>query len=314
VLDAIQDEPSGEDLKEAALKIYVVPVQPSNESSSVGSDAFSTDLDLIRIGHMSTRGGLSNVGSRFRYSARWESNRDHRPSGSRERHENGTLRKSAKTGSQRSRSRGGRHESHSTKYGRQDYRHQFPRIQKKFEWRFAQFLAQMEEFSFPDLEEPDPVEFLSVREQILMSGRNECPTEFDFSYDEYAEMRRIGDEEYTKENVRNERTSRVRRVGSFDPWDLGESVYDHYDVFDDREYQCDCPACRYSDWFDYNPEPMLFGEEAETQRLIDHFCIRDDGDSFADYGFTDHEIDVLQFGHSSRLQLTAHHHKMVGML
>ncbi|OGZ05738.1 MAG: hypothetical protein A2845_01145 [Candidatus Lloydbacteria bacterium RIFCSPHIGHO2_01_FULL_49_22] len=135
----------------------------------------------------------------------------------------------------------------------------------------------------------------------------EFPDEFDFAYEEYAKMKRLGDEEYTPKNVRDERASRVRIVDSFDPWDLRDRGYGFYDALN-RNYQCDCPACSGDDWFSM---PEIIDEDAEQQRLIDRFGDQDDWDSFVDFGPSDREIDAIHFGHSSRLQLTGRYRKAV---
>lgn len=283
VLDAIQDELSDEDLKKAALEIYVPPVtHVKREPSSVGGEFdVATDPELI---------GISQQSTRFKKHL----TRDEEDEKDKKRHRRGL--------STNGRNRACFYSGRRALSIRRDSEHCFGFAGKGN--GFEEYVDRLIENGWE-----------AMFEEVDVDGEGvdtEYPDVFDFPYAKYAEMRSVGYEEYTQENVREKRATRVRLVRC-DPWDLGESVYDFDAAFNDCDYQCHCPQCMGDDWFDMS-DIIDEDDDADLRSLFVRFGDRYDGNSFADYGPSDREIDLIQFGHSSRLQLTGRYRKMVALL
>ena len=138
VLSAIELEVSSDQLRRAARSAYAEYLRSTDspfKDPKPDSPESEAD-DTIRVSQQSTRG-----------SKTLKTSRDLRDPGHRSRQSRTMVPKknvekfpTRLTGGKWSRWRG-KMESHSTKYGRQDYRHQLPRMEAKFDRRFAAYEA-----------------------------------------------------------------------------------------------------------------------------------------------------------------------------
>jgi hypothetical protein len=134
ILDYIDGDIPEDSLCEMALAAYLASPIPPEDNPSDEEPPPDESADLIRISQYSCEHGLPNIGYRFSNRGFWLAERDRRK-GPR---------------SLRTRRRSYRDyrnsESHCPKYGRQDERHQAPRIEAKYERRFAAYEAMMEAY------------------------------------------------------------------------------------------------------------------------------------------------------------------------
>lgn len=234
------------------------------------------DEDIIRISQQSTRGGLPNIGRRN--LSDYLSLRNARRGPRAQRYNRGDY-ELRHPGSQRSANPFRNYESHCPKYGRQDYRHQQPRLEAKYDRRFARDEAHMEEFfsrisDYPAIE--IEYDFLSVSDQMRIPDWKICGdhevTQDDLGEDDHRE-------EFTADDVR-----------------LGRSIvplswYPSYSSARD-----DLRSGRGD--FDHSFDDWM-------EELFDRFKgVGDRDDIFEGYGDADRDLDTATFSDSSRLRGT----------
>ncbi len=249
VLEAIEEELSDDEFQERALDAYLSRIQPDEDNQGRGLTFISCEeADRIHVGQQSTRGGLPNIGRR------------RMPSCDERRNDRRGPRRSWK--------------SHCPKYGRQDYRHQQPRLEAKYDRRFARDEAHMEKF-FSRISDYSAIEieydFLSVSDQMRIPDWEIC-----------------GDHEVTQDDHREEFTADDVRLGrSIVPL----SWYPSYS------------SARDDLWSGRGDFDHSFDDWMEE--LFDRFKgVGDRDDIFEGYGDADRDLDTATFSDSSRLRGT----------
>lgn len=307
ILEIIEDETPEDAIFEMARAAYLAaPVPPEDNPSDDKEPDEDEGADKIRIGLYSGERGLPNIGYRFSNRGLWLAERDRR--------------KGPRALRNRRRSyRDDNSESHCPKYGRQDYRHQAPRIEAKYERRFAAYEAMMEAyFREMDCWEPadDEVrnetnfteaEMVALDEQFGFSDSywdyvdymdremcrkmDEMARDFGYPIDDPCDI--AGTRGYMPGDFERRGYYGPNRFDGYlgfglyvDDYDPMDDYVDYYDERDRYDEPCDCDDCR---------------AEREHQRLIDRFGDwYDDMDFFDDFcGPTEADLDAMQIGQSN---------------
>lgn len=135
ILDIIEDETPEDAIYEMARAAYLATPIPCEDNPSDEKEPEQDEgADLIRLSKFSGEYGLPNIGYRFSNRGFWLADRDRRKGPRSLRTRRRSYREYRNS------------ESHCPKYGRQDYRHQAPRIEAKAERRFAAYEAAVEAY------------------------------------------------------------------------------------------------------------------------------------------------------------------------
>lgn len=308
ILEIIEDETPEDAIFEMARAAYLAAPLPPEDNPSDEEPSEDESADKIRIGQSSKERGLPNIG--WRDLPSWIERRDHR-------------RGPRRMKSRRPKSHGFNCESHCPKYGRQDWRHQAPRIEAKYERRFAAYEAEREalfrEMGSWELAE-DEVRNETNFTEAEMEALNE---RFGFSEDHlfFQDL----DERWKMEEMARDfgyvvdvcdvaglpgyMPGDFERRGYYGPDRLHEHFDFDYDPYDDYAYYAD----PYDDGCDDDPVPCacdLCSGEGEYRRRFGDWD-DDDMGIFDEYGQSEADIDAMIIGQMSNKRRTYHIQEMM---
>jgi len=324
ILEIIEDETPDAVLYEIARAAYLATPIPYEDNPSDEKEPEQDEgTDLIRISQYSGERGLPNIGYRFSNRGFWLADRDRRKGPRSLRTRRRSYREYRNS------------ESHCPKYGRQDYRHQAPRIEAKAERRFAAYEATVEAY-FREMDcwelEDDEVrnetnfteaEMVALDEQFGFSDSYWDYIDF-LDREIYRKMEEMArdfghtfDDPCDVAGTRGYMPGDFERRGYYGPDRLEyRSPFDYIDPFDDYAYAayvdsrddryfedeedipCNCASCRAGN---------------EFRDLRARFAHLDDDDMgiFEDYGPSEADLDAMQIGQSSNKRRTYHIREMM---
>lgn len=220
-------------------------------------------------------------------------------------------------------------ENHCPKYGRQDYRHQLPRIKAKEARREAEakrhYLLWLKQFQGDFITvcgeeveglkaEPEYSAMETEREQSMwdwyddIAYQEECAQDRDYAmkvFDDYeARQRQRHEDDLLDEYVRRRQLNEdgLLNLAYFDDWDDSLGGYPDWDDYDG--------CCRLCNVVDDFCDDRLGDSGADLDRIPIWLSDEEDGpydgphDIFRDYGLADSDMDTLPVGHSSRPRFT----------